>query len=171
MAIDKSVTVDSMNEEARVRLVDALQGKGAHLSFDQAVRDFPERLMNQKPANVPYTFWHQLEHIRITQWDLFRYIADPKHVSPEWPKQYWPPQDGHIDVAGWDATIRQYRSDLADLLELVRDPHINLLAPVPHTRNRSVLRSAYLIVDHTAYHLGEFVMARQILGAWESELS
>lgn len=167
---DRIVTTESMNSEARVRLSDALRGKGAHLSFDEAVRDFPEALINSKPEHVPYSFWHMLEHIRITQWDLFRYFADPKHVSPDWPAEYWPPQDTTTDSAGWNSTIEQYRADLAACIEFLRDPAVNLLAPLAHTRNRSVLRSAYMIVDHTAYHLGEFVMARQMLGYWKSEL-
>ncbi len=171
MADDGTVSIDAMNAEAKVRLVDALKGKGAHLDFDGAVRDFPERLMNEKPAHVPYTFWHQLEHIRIAQWDMFRYIVDPKHVSPDWPKGYWPAQDAKTDRAGWDRTIAQYHADLRSLVEAVSDPKVNLLAPVKHMNNRSVLRSGFIVVDHTAYHLGEFVMARQILGEWKSELA
>jgi hypothetical protein len=61
MAAGKGMSVEAMNREARMRLVAALEGKAAHLTFEEAVRDFPESLMNTKPAHVPYTFWHQLE--------------------------------------------------------------------------------------------------------------
>ncbi len=166
-----AISAESMNIEARIRLVAALEGKGAHLSFDDAVRDFPEGLRNAKPPHVPYTFWHQLEHIRITQWDMLRYIEDPGHVSPDWPKGYWPDQAATTDGAGWDTTIRQYLSDLASLIALVNDPKVNLLAPIKHIENRSILRCGFIIVDHTSYHLGELVMGRQILGAWKSALA
>jgi hypothetical protein len=36
---------------------------------------------------------------------------------------------------------------------------------------RSVLREALLVIDHTAYHVGEFVVARQVMGAWKSSLT
>jgi hypothetical protein len=157
--------------EARLRLVGSLQGKGAHLTFEDAVRDFPKELMNTKPPHVPYSFWHQLEHIRITQWDMLRYIADPAHVSPEWPRQYWPPQDATAEREGWEQTVRQYLADRDELVRLVNDPAVDLFAPVAHMEGRSILRGVVIVIDHTAYHLGEFVMGRQILGAWKSELA
>ena len=170
MAVNGDVTLDQMNVEARVRLIDALENKGAHLSFEEAVDGFPERLMNVKPPHVPYTFWHQLEHMRRTQADMLSYIQDPKYVSPEWPRDYWPARNEETNHEGWARTIRDYLADHAAFVELVGNPELNLLAPVIHMGNRSVLRSTLIVVDHTAYHLGEFVMARQILGAWKSEL-
>ncbi len=163
--------LNAANEEARVRLAAALHGHVAHLNFDDAIRNFPARLMNEKPDNVPYTFWHQLEHIRITQWDLLRYIKDPGHQSPNWPVDYWPARDAKADSAAWEATVSQYHADLQELVELVEDPQTSLLRPVAHMENRSIMRSAMMVVDHTAYHLGEFVMARQILGSWKSMFS
>ncbi len=171
MAEKAGITVDQMNEEARVRLIDGLENKGAHLSFEDAVRDFPENLMNEKPSHVPYTFWHQLEHIRRTQEDMLRYIRDPSYVAPVWPKDYWPDQSARTDRKGWDTTIRKYLADRKTFVELVADPTTNLLAPVKRLNNRSVLRCALIVIDHTAYHLGELVMGRQILGAWKSELA
>lgn len=165
------ITAEMMNEEARVRLVDALKTRGAHLTYESAVDGFPEELINRKPPHVPYSFWHQLEHIRRTQADMINYIKDPGYVSPEWPREYWPPQEATTDRAGWDTTIREYLSDRNEFIELVSDPGINLLAPVEHMSNRSVLRAVLVIIDHTSYHLGEFVLGRQMLGAWESELA
>ena len=162
--------LESANEEAKRRLVPALEGHGAHLSLEDAVQGFPESLYNEKPPHVPYTFWHQLEHIRITQWDLLAYATNPDHVSPDWPQEYWPALDARTDRAGWEATLLAIRTDRQAFVDLVRDPQRNVLEPVPHMDGRSVMRAALLVIDHTAYHLGELVMARQILGAWESAL-
>lgn len=158
------------NSEAKARLIPALRGEGAHLGLDDAVHGFPSDLMNAKPANVPYTFWHQLEHIRITQWDLLRYTVDPGHASPEWPREYWPAQDAMTDASGWAATLEAIRSDRSELVRVIEDPSCDVLAPVEHMGGRSIFGSVLLVIDHTAYHLGEFVMARQIMGAWESAL-
>lgn len=162
--------LEAANAEAGVRLVSALRGKGAHLGFDEAIRDFPAKLMNEKPNHVPYSFWHQLEHIRIAQWDMVNYIEDPSHRSPDWPAGYWPAHDATADPAAWNKTIALYHSDLEELIALIENPTTELLAPVLHMENRSIMRSAMLVVDHTAYHVGEFVMARQILGHWKSML-
>ena len=171
MAQDTNVTAEQMNAEARVRLVAGLETKGAHLSFEEAVADFPSRLMNEKPPHVPYTFWHQLEHIRITQRDMLDYIKDPSYASPDWPKGYWPAQDAKADSAGWEATIKGYLNDRHEFIALISDKATNLLAPVDRLGKRSIMRCALIIIDHNGYHLGEFVMGRQILGAWKSMLA
>ena len=158
------------NNEAKRRLIPALEGKGAHLCFEEAIEDFPDKLMNQKPDNVPYTFWHQLEHMRIAQWDILRYIQDPDHQSPVWPDEYWPGQNAEADRSAWQRTVDQFLADRQELIKLIQDPGCNVLSPVKHMSNRSILRQALLVVDHTAYHLGEFVMGRQVLGAWQSAL-
>ena len=163
--------LEAANREARVPLAGSLQGKGAHLTFEEAVHGFPQGLMNEKPPHVPYSFWHQLEHIRITQWDMIRYILDPGHVSPDWPEGYWPAQGAVTDRAGWESTVERYLADRKDFVSLVEDPGTDLLAPVAHMENRSIFRAALIIIDHTGYHLGEFVMGRQVLGAWKSLLA
>ena len=61
-----------MDRDRRLRdqLVGLLRGGHAHMAFDEAVADFPEALINARPPNVPYTFWHLLEHLRLTQADI-----------------------------------------------------------------------------------------------------
>ena len=158
------------NAEAKQRLVRALEGRGAHLSFEDAVTDFPDSLINEKPSNVPYTFWHQIEHIRICQCDILRYVLDPKHVSPSWPQGYWPAESAAADRSTWDHSIEQYNADLEELIRLIERDDVNVLAPVEHNAGRSIMGSALVVIDHAAYHLGELVMGRQILGAWKSAL-
>jgi hypothetical protein len=163
--------LESANQEAKHRLVTALRGKGAHVSFDDAVHNFPVELMNTKPDHVPYTFWHQLEHMRITQADLLNYIQNPQYRSPSWPTGYWPDQTADADEAAWARTIAEYHVDTNELIALIEERQCDIFKPVAHMDNRSILRAVLLVIDHNAYHLGEFVMARQILGAWKSELA
>lgn len=170
MAEKPEISAGQMNEEARAQIVARLEGRGAHLSFDDAVKNFPERLMNEKPPHVPYTFWHQLEHLKRAMEDMLDYIQNPNYVAPEWPKDYWPPQDKETNKEGWEKTISEYREARGKFIRIIKSSKTNLLAPAEHMKNQSILRAALLVVDHTAYHLGEFVMGRQILGEWKSEL-
>lgn len=165
MAID-----DAAQKEAKRRIVRGLKGEGAHLSLADAVGGFPESLMNTSPEYVPYTFWHQLEHIRICQWDILRYVVDPAHVSPKWPHGYWPEATATADLAGWNHTIESYQLDAQAFVDLVENPATDVLVPVEHNAGRSVLGSALVAIDHNSYHLGEFVMGRQMLGEWKSLL-
>ena len=65
--------------------------------------------------------------------------------------------------------MRDFRADLRALQDLVADPATDLLAPLPHGDGQTALREALLVADHNAYHLGQLVMVRRLLGAWEEE--
>src|SRR3712207_9363395 len=75
---------EPMNHDQVVRehLLYLLRGGGAHMSFDDAVADFPLELVNVKPPNVPYTPWHLVEHLRITQWDILE-RSEERRVGKE----------------------------------------------------------------------------------------
>jgi hypothetical protein len=51
--------------------------------------------------------------------------------------------------------------------DLVTDPAIELFAPIPHGKGQTILREALLLADHNAYHLGQLVEVRRVLGAWK----
>ena len=140
--------------------------EAAHMSLDDAVADFPVKEINAKAPNVPYSFWHILEHIRIAQWDLIEYARNPKHVSPGWPEGYWPAPHATTDAAGWKRTIAAIKKDLSRLDKLLADPGIDVFAPVPFANNKSVMRCAFLVIDHNSYHLGEFAILRQVTKLW-----
>ena len=54
------------DQSLRQHVLYLLDMQGAHLSFDDAVADFPEPLVNTFPPSVPYTCWHLLEHLHQT---------------------------------------------------------------------------------------------------------
>lgn len=153
----------------RDQLLALLQGGNAHLTFDQAVAEFPAAAMNQTPPSVSYTPWHLLEHVRIAQWDILEFVRDPDHVSPEWPKGYWPDRGATTDAAGWEATIAAIHADLAALEAIVRNPAIDLTAELPHAPGYTYLREVLLVADHNAYHIGEFAILRQVMGTWRAD--
>ncbi len=150
----------------RAQLLALLDGQNAHINFDNAVADFPMTAINRHPPNVPYTPWHLLEHIRIAQWDILEFVRNPDHVSPEWPKGYWPAPDALASEEDWQATVAQIRADLDAVKALVADPATDLTAELPHAPGYTVLREALLVADHNAYHIGEFAILRQVMGTW-----
>ncbi len=156
----------SQDETVRKQLLSLLRGGNAHMGLDQAVADFPAEQINRRPPNVPYTPWHLLEHIRITQWDILEFIRNPEHESPPWPEGYWPDRDQKADASQWAETIRQFREDLQALQEIVADAATDLYAPMPQGEKYNVLREILTVADHTAYHIGEFGILRQVMGTW-----
>ncbi|HEX4612834.1 MAG TPA: DinB family protein [Urbifossiella sp.] len=150
----------------RDHVLDLLRGGSAHLSFDKAVEGVPPHLRGAKVEPVPHTPWRLLEHLRIAQWDILQFTTDPKHTSPAWPEGYWPDGDAPPDDAAWDRTVAAYRTDSKAVQALVADPNTDLFARVPGGDGQTVLREAFLVADHAAYHLGQLVVVRRLLGCW-----
>jgi hypothetical protein len=74
--------------------------------------------------------------------------------------------DAPPDPIAWDLTAAAFRADLRALMDLVADPATDLFAPLPHGQGQTVLREALLVADHHAYHIGQLVTVRRLLGAW-----
>jgi hypothetical protein len=151
----------------RQHVLDLLKGGNAHAKFDKVVEDFPEGLRGKKPQGQPHTAWRLLEHMRIAQWDIVEFSRNAEHVSPEFPDGYWPQGDAPPSAAAWEKSVKQFRADLTGMQDLVADPKTDLYARLPWGDGQTVLREALLAADHNAYHLGELLMIRRLLGAWK----
>lgn len=150
----------------RQQLRALLQDGNAHMTFEDAVAHFPTEYMNVEPPHVPYTPWHLLEHLRITQWDILEFVRNPRHVSPPWPDGYWPARDAQADTQTWQRTIAAFQADMQALIEMLEDSNIDLYATIPHGDGQTILREMQLVADHNAYHIGEFAILRQVMGTW-----
>ena len=153
-------------QSLRAELDRLLAGKGAHADFDTAITDFPEDLRGAKPHGAPHSAWELLEHLRLAQWDMVEFSRDPSHTSPKWPEGYWPnsasPADGE-----WDRSVSAFRTGLQDMRKLVAADSSDLFKPLGHGQGQTLLREAMQLADHNAYHIGELVFLRRILGAWK----
>ncbi|HEY6058913.1 MAG TPA: DinB family protein [Candidatus Limnocylindrales bacterium] len=150
----------------RADLLELLDGVGAHMTFEDAVADFPDDAINVRAPNVEYTPWHLVEHLRITQWDILEYVRNPEHVSPEWPREYWPPRNALATVEQFGASVAGFLADKAALRAIAADPATDLTAVLPHTPGHTVLREVRIAADHNAYHVGEFAVLRQVMATW-----
>jgi hypothetical protein len=153
----------------REHLLDLMGGGNAHLDFETAIADLPEPLRGARPPGLPHTPWRLVEHMRIVLWDILQFSIDPNHKSPEFPRGYWPEGDAPPDPDAWDRTIAAFEADMEAMARLVADPATDLFAPIPHGQGQTILREALLVADHNAYHLGQLVVVRRLLGAWHDE--
>ena len=153
----------SRNQILREHVLELLRGGGAHTGPDEVIRTLPAHLRGRSAPGSPHTPWRLLEHMRIAQWDILEFSRNPAHVSPAFPGGYWPAGDAPPDEAAWEASALAFRSDRMAMEELVSKAE-DLLAPLPHGTGQSLLREALLVADHNAYHLGQFVLIRRILG-------
>ncbi len=155
------------DQQLRKQLLDYLQGQHAHALLEDATKGFPIKLINEKPVNVPYSFWALLEHIRITQNDIVDFVQNPKYKYKDWPKDYWPTPNKLANKKTWDKSIKSFQKDFQTLIKIIKNPKTNLLAKIPHGEGQTIFREAMLVIDHNAYHIGEFVLMRRTMGEWK----
>jgi hypothetical protein len=145
-------------------LTKLLLGGSAHISLQDALKGLNPQLRGVKPDHMPYSIWQLVEHIRIAQWDMMRFCKDAQHKSPKWPEDYWPAESAPEDDSTWNGALSQINADLDEFIELME--HSDIYQKLPHGSGQTILREALQIADHNAYHIGEIIAIRRILGDW-----
>jgi uncharacterized damage-inducible protein DinB len=155
------------DRKLREHLLTLLDGKEAHADFEAAVKGLPHELRRKRPKGADHSPWELLEHLRIAQRDILEFVRNPRHVSPEWPSGYWPKSPAPPNAKAWLKSVGSFRRDLVAISRLVNDDETDLFKKLPHGEGQTVLREVLLVADHNAYHLGQLVLVRRLLGAWK----
>jgi hypothetical protein len=150
----------------RDHLVKLLDWQDAHAGFDKAVAGLPPGLHGRVPPGLPYSPWQLLEHLRLAQRDILDFCVDPGYQEPSWPDDYWPKDAAPSSATAWDDSAAAFRADRAALQRLAADPGVDLYARVPNGQGQTYLRELLLAADHAAYHVGQLIVVRRLLGAW-----
>ena len=145
----------------------ALTWQDAHVTFDDVVAGIPVDARGVQPAGLPYSAWQLLEHLRITQRDILDFCVDANYAEKTWPDDYWPPSPAPESDAAWQGSIRGFVEDRKALQALAADTSVDLEARIPHGTGQTYLRELVLVIDHSAYHVGQLVLVRRLLGAWK----
>ena len=150
----------------RQNLIELLQGGQAHVTPKDVLTGIQLELRHVRPAEGLHSVWEELEHLRLAQADILRYTLDASWQSPSWPDGYWPAPTDHPTEERWSASVSGFFANLDDVIALAQNPEIDLTAHIPHGEGRTYLREILLVADHNAYHLGQIVQIRKMLGNW-----
>jgi uncharacterized damage-inducible protein DinB len=158
-----------MNDKAvRDLVARALAWQDAHATFEDAVTGIPADMRGRQPANLPYSAWQLLEHLRITQRDILDFCVDSDYEEMKWPDDYWPSAAAPPSDAAWNDSIRAFKEDRKALQKLAADASVDLEARIPHGSGQTYIRELVLVIDHSAYHVGQLVLVRRLLGNWKA---
>jgi hypothetical protein len=153
-------------EEIRAIVARTLDWEEAHATFDKSVANFPAHLRGQRPPNFPHSGWELVEHIRIAQEDLADFMERADYHQYKWPDEYWPTSPEPPSDTAWEASVAQVKRDREHIKEIAIRPSIDLIARIPWGTGQTYLRTILVAVDHTAYHVGQIIAVRKLLGAW-----
>ena len=155
-----------MNESnLRENLIEMLRGGQAHLTLEQALDGIRPSLRTVRPEGFEHSMWELLEHTRIAQEDILKYMLDPAYQEMSFPDDYWPPKEKTPADEDWNSSVQGLLAGINRLVEMVEDTRFDLTAKIPHGEWRTYLREILLAADHNAYHLGQIVqLHKQLAG-------
>ena len=154
------------DRDLRALLARVLAWKDAHAGFDAAVDGLPPALRGKTPPGLPHSPWQLLEHIRRAQWDILDFCVNAGYLEPKSMREYWPDGPEPPTAAAWDESVAAVRRDRAALQELAAEGDLFARAPRGEAHH-TLIRELMLVADHNAYHVGQLVLTRRLLGAWE----
>jgi hypothetical protein len=158
--------VTSTNDAVRDQLPRLLDWNDAHVEYDAAVDGIGPAHRGKTPPGLPYSAWQLIEHIRIAQNDILDFCLNASYREKKWPDDYWPADPAPPSDAAWEESVASYVRDRDALKQMVRDSKIDLNAKIAHGNGQTYLREVLLVADHTAYHVGQIVLVRRLLGIW-----
>ncbi|MCC9137710.1 DinB family protein [Pontibacter silvestris] len=153
--------------QLREQLVKLMRGGQAFSPMEHILKGITVENAGKQTNQLPYTLWQLIEHLRIAQWDILEFSRNPEHKSPKWPDEYWPKETAPADKNALDKSIKAIYADLDAIVKLVENPANDLFEPFTHGDGQNLLREAMLVAEHTAYHLGQIVILRRLIGDWE----
>jgi hypothetical protein len=161
---------EELGKGLRSELKKLLDGGQAHATFEDSVKSMPVKLRGVVPDGLPYSVWQIVEHIRIAQRDIldFSRNEDGSYKPRKWPDDYWPKTAAPPSAAAWEKSIKAINADRSAFEKLlVKASDDDLVTPFAWGEGQTLLREALLVVDHMAYHVGELIVLRRLLGAWK----
>jgi uncharacterized damage-inducible protein DinB len=160
------MTASTSDTALRAQLAAMLSWKDAHVDLQTAIDGIPPELRGRRPAGAPHSAWELLEHLRIAQHDILDFCINADYEEMKWPGDYWPSTAEPANDQAWQESVRRYREDLQALERLAMDTSVDLYARIPHGSGQTYLRELLLVADHAAYHVGQLVLVRRLLGNW-----
>ena len=145
----------------------SLSWEEAHATFDAAVANLAVDLRGTRPDNFPHSVWELVEHIRIAQEDLADFMERADYHQYKWPDEYWPSNPAPPSEKAWGDSIAAVLRDREHIREITMRESIDLTAKIPWGNGQTYLRTILVAVDHTAYHVGQILAVRKLLGAWK----
>lgn len=157
--------IKNIMDYIRKQLSQHILGGNAFKKLEDILDEFPFDQLGKQIEGLPYTFWQQFEHMRITQRDILDFSTNDNYQELEWPTDYWTKELAPKDQEEWEQNKTRFFRDRKTLLSLIQDDEKELSAPFDHGNGQTLFREVLLVLEHNAYHTGQLViLSRLIIG-------
>ncbi|WP_027480891.1 DinB family protein [Deinococcus pimensis] len=137
-----------------------LLGGSGIASVDSILADLPLEVATRRVDGLPYSIYDLVWHIELTQNVLLTALAEDDASEVRFPprEEQWP--SSRPSEEEWEDLVSGVRAGLYEASELASSPEA-----LPE-RDREVLED---IAAHNAYHWGQVVVLRRLLGVWNTQ--
>lgn len=153
----------------RAIVASALDWEQSHVRLEGALEGLKPALRGVRPPGVPQSIWELVEHVRRMQRDLYLFCSSDAYVPPKSGADYWPASPAPESDQAWRDSLANIRRDREQFAKWAVETSVDLTERIPHGSGQTYLRTVLVAVDHTAYHVGQIVWARRLLGDWPAQ--
>lgn len=135
-----------------------LGGQGI-ASVDRILADLPLGAATRRLDGLPYSVYDLVWHLELTQDLLLRgLMGEENEIAFPPPGEQWP--GAAPTEEDWEDLVSRVRAGVYEASELAGNPD------ALSGRDREILED---IAAHNAYHWGQVVVLRRLLGEWREE--
>ena len=144
-------------------LTDGLLGKYTHMNPMKALEGISASVAQKEPAPGVHSIWANLYHMLFWYELIMQTIHDPDVDWKSVQGKDWP-STTKLDDAEWSRLLASFGKSLKEAKEkIVKE---DLSKPIPSFKEKPIAQMLLVLVQHNSYHIGQIVMARQLLGKW-----
>ena len=155
-------------EAVRQHVGRLLAWEDAHVGFDTAIEGIPAAARGKMPDGLPYTPWQLLEHLRRTQRDILEFCRNSDYRGAELAGRLLAGERRTANAAERGTRASRNSGRTGRLFSNSRPTRQWIsTATIPHGSGQTYLRELLLVADHSAYHIGELIVVRRLLGVWK----
>ena len=152
------------NADAAAALRDALDGSGQFVDARRVLDALDWRVAGTKPAGAEHSIRRIAAHLVFWQDLYLERLAGAERPSPPHDAAGWPGADAPRDERDWKALVARFTDGLARASAAIDAAPLGMTLPKWGGRTRFAAINGVAL--HNAYHLGQVVQLRRMLGAW-----
>lgn len=150
-------------EYIKKQLSQQILGGNAFKKIEEILEQVTFEQLGKKHNGLPYTFWQQFEHMRITQKDILDFSVGKDYQELDWPKDYWVKETGPTNLGEWENSKTMFFRDRETLLSLIQNRESDLSEPLEGGDGQTLFREALLVLEHNAYHTGQLMIILRLI--------
>lgn len=150
-----------MDSTIKNQIIKHLHGGEAFLPMEKILEKFTFENVGKRMHGLPYSGYEMFYHIVFAQKDILDFCAADRYESRKWPDDYWPNKQAPKDHKEWEELKDAYFDDRDALISFAIEN--DMAEVVKHGKDQTLVREILLVIEHTAYHMGELVLLSRLV--------